>query len=434
MFTAYARNSVLASLQQAIKIGYLEIKEGDQVYRFGSSQDNVNSVHLTIVRDSFWKQLLFQGDLGFSEAYMIGNIELDSDTLGNVMDLWLDNQPGMASLNSVFKRLNLAVSGLSNAFFGQTPTQARLNVIESYDLSNELFKAFLSKEMMYSSALFSDEEGGVNGDLLSGSKDRSADLEMAQLRKIHYVLNRARVKPGQRVLEVGTGWGGFAIEAARTCGCEVDTLTLSIEQKRLAEERIREAGLQDLIRVHLMDYRDIPKEFEKKFDAFVSIEMVEHVGPKYYSTYFKTMDKALKSRDAAAVVTCTSRPELRYSEYQSEDFARKYMWPRTSIPSATVLINAVNTATQGRFTVERVENHSAHYARTCREWDKRFVANVTPEILEKDFPSIKTDPAMFEMLYRKWRYLFAYAEAGMGSGYVTCHMFTFIRPDDKPSE
>jgi cyclopropane-fatty-acyl-phospholipid synthase len=188
---------------------------------------------------------------------------------------------------------------------------------------------------------------------------------------------------------------------------------------------------------------------------------------KYYSTYFKTMDRALKSRNAAAVVTCTSRPELRYSEYQyvmshyfvssaqghpflgrSEDFARKYIWPKTSIPSATVLINAVNTATQGRFTVERVENHSARkwagtilpqhtpefltisadYARTLREWDKRFVANVTPEILAKDFPSIKTDPAMFEMLCRKWRYLFAYAEAGMGSGYVTCHMFTFIRP------
>jgi cyclopropane-fatty-acyl-phospholipid synthase len=149
--------------------------------------------------------------------------------------------------------------------------------------------------MMYSSALWSDKEGGLEGDLLPGSKDRSADLEMAQLRKIHYVLSRARVKPGQRILEVGTGWGGFAIEvcqnypsyrritvptyshgqAARTCGCEVDTLTLSIEQKRLAEERIREAGLQDLVRVHLMDYRDIPKEFENQFDAFVSIEMVE---------------------------------------------------------------------------------------------------------------------------------------------------------------
>ena len=148
---------------------------------------------------------------------------------------------------------------------------------------------------MYSSALFSDEEGGVHGDLLPQSRRHTADLEAAQLRKIHHVLRKARVKPGQRILEFGSGWGAVAIEvcwhqrprgcaathlflmyqAARTYRCEVDTLTLSIEQKTLAEERIREAGLQDLVRVHLMDYREIPPTFEKKFDAFISVEMFE---------------------------------------------------------------------------------------------------------------------------------------------------------------
>ena len=147
---------------------------------------------------------------------------------------------------------------------------------------------------MYSCALWSDKEGGVDGDLLSRPGDHSTDLEMAQLRKIHYVLRKARVKRGHRILEIGSGWGGLAIEvcqnypswghkvdsfssnqAARTFGCEVDTLTLSVEQKKLAEERIREAGLEHLVRVHLMDYRQIPPDFEKKFDAFVSIEMVE---------------------------------------------------------------------------------------------------------------------------------------------------------------
>jgi cyclopropane-fatty-acyl-phospholipid synthase len=263
---------------------------------------------------------------------MIGNIELDSDKLANVMkvsvlidddhtvlltpipfQLWLDNQSRMVSLTSVFKRFNLALSGLYSAFLGQTLTQARFNVVASYDQSNELFKvcaswcltllgvdwwhfcqAFLSKEMMYSCALWSDKEGGVDGDLLSRPGDHSTDLEMAQLRKIHYVLRKARVKRGHRILEIGSGWGGLAIEvcqnypswghkvdsfssnqAARTFGCEVDTLTLSVEQKKLAEERIREAGLEHLVRVHLMDYRQIPPDFEKQFDAFVSIEMVE---------------------------------------------------------------------------------------------------------------------------------------------------------------
>ena len=150
---------------------------------------------------------------------------------------------------------------------------------------------------MYSCALWSDEEGGVNGDLVSGPTP--GDIEAAQTRKIHHVLRQLRLRPGYRLLEFGTGWGGLAIEvrqrisasceslllnirrqAARTYDCEVDTLTLSVEQKALAEERIKDAGLDDRIRVHLLDYRDIPPEFEHVFDAFVSIEMIEHVGPK----------------------------------------------------------------------------------------------------------------------------------------------------------
>jgi cyclopropane-fatty-acyl-phospholipid synthase len=145
--------------------------------------------------------------------------------------------------------------------------------------------------MMYSCALWTEAEGGVRGDLISGPTP--GDLEAAQLRKIRYVLTAAKVKPGDRILEFGSGWGGMAIEvgcvidpsttishlqlfqAARTFGCEVDTLTLSKEQKALAEERVKAAGLQDVIRVHLMDYREIPPSFEKAFDAFISIEMLE---------------------------------------------------------------------------------------------------------------------------------------------------------------
>lgn len=148
---------------------------------------------------------------------------------------------------------------------------------------------------MYSCALWGDEEGGIDGDLLSGPTPN--DLETAQLRKIHHVLNKARVRPGHRILEFGSGWGGLAIEvcisvvcapyhshinttnqAARTYGCSVDSLTLSIEQKTLAEQRVKAAGLDHLVRIHLMDYRDIPSHFEHAFDAFVSIEMLEHVG------------------------------------------------------------------------------------------------------------------------------------------------------------
>lgn len=135
--------------------------------------------------------------------------------------------------------------------------------------------------MMYSCALWDDAEGGVRGDLVFGSTP--GDLEAAQLRKIRHVLKAARVKPGHRILEFGSGWGGLAIEAATNFGCDVDTLTLSVEQKTLAEERIRAAGVEDRVHVHLLDYREIPPEFEKAFDAFVSIEMLE-VNPSSFPT------------------------------------------------------------------------------------------------------------------------------------------------------
>ncbi|KAI0275358.1 putative cyclopropane fatty acid synthase [Gloeopeniophorella convolvens] len=428
-FTPLARNTILTALQRAIVVGYLEIEESGETYQFGRPEKGSNHVRFSVKNEAFWTQVLLRGDLGFSEAYMVGDIELDPETLGN---LWLDNESGMTRIPSIFNRAITALSGLSNAFFGQTRANARLNVISSYDQSNEMHKAFLSKDMMFSCALWSDEEGGIHGDLHPRPDSHPAELEAAQLRKIHHVLRKARVQPGQRIFEVGTGWGALAIEAARTYGCEVDTFTLSIEQKKLADERIREAGLEGLIRVYLMDYREVPPEFEKKFDVFISIEMLEHVGPKHYVTYFKIMDKVLKSSGATAVVTSVTFPESRYSEYQAEDFMRKYIWPHSCLPSATVLINAANVASQGRFTLEGVENHGGHYARTLREWDRRFVANVTPELLAKDLPNMAEDPAMFETFRRKWRYLFAYAAAGLAHGYLTDHMLTFIRPDVPP--
>lgn len=203
---------------------------------------------------------------------------------------------------------------------------------------------------MYSCAYWGPEEGGVDGDLIRGSTP--GDLEAAQRRKIHRVLTKARVRPGHRILEFGSGWGGLAIEvrnphfcyrsalilssqAARSFGCEVDSLTLSVEQKQLAEERIKAAGLEDRIRIHLMDYRDIPSHFAHAFDAFISIEMLEHVGSQvsgiscvpffcivngpssqHYPHYFKLVDFALKPQNATIVVSSSTFPESRYTGYQ----------------------------------------------------------------------------------------------------------------------
>ncbi|KAK7061256.1 cyclopropane-fatty-acyl-phospholipid synthase [Favolaschia claudopus] len=440
----FARSSILSVLDDAITIGHLTIIDAEGSHYYGQRRKGYNDVQVKVVNENFWLRLLLyadfseiylaltfscrSGDLGFSEAFMIGDIEVSD--LRSVMNLWLDNQSGMeATLSSTVAKLSSIASGLYNSFLGQTRSQARLNVIASYDQSNELFKAFLSKEMMYSCALWDSAEGGVRGDLESGPFP--GDLEAAQHRKIHHILRKARVKPGHRILEFGSGWGGLAIEAARSFGCEVDTLTLSVEQKKLAEERISEAGLEGRIRVHLLDYREIPAEFEKAFDAFISVEMLEHVGAKYYNLYFKLVDFALKPTGATAVVSASTFPESRYSGYQSEDFMRRYMWPNSCLPSATALVTAAQVGSQGRFTLEGVENHAAHYPRTLREWGRRLEANVTQDLVAKDYPGLR-DREDYEVFKRKWRYFFAYACAGFVKGYITCHMLTFIRPNDKP--
>ncbi|KAI0069241.1 cyclopropane-fatty-acyl-phospholipid synthase [Artomyces pyxidatus] len=431
MISSFARNSIVGALDSAITIGSLEIEDADTFYRFGQEEDKGRVVRMRVLNANFWSRVLLHGDLGFSEAYMVGDVQVDN--LDEVMQFWLDNEAGMDAMTSVFARITSAVSSLSNALFGQSRSNARLNAIASYDQSNELFKAFLSKEMMYSCALWSDEDGGPLGDLQPGSAKYMKSLESAQLRKIHHVLRKAQVKPGDRILEFGSGWGGLAIVAARSYGCEVDTLTLSVEQKKLAEQRVLDAGLEGRVRVHLMDYRELPPHFEKAFDAFISIEMLEHVGSKHYYTYFKIVDWALKAKNATAVVSSSTFPESRYTGYQAEDFMRKYMWPNSCLPSATVLITAAHDASQGRFTLDSVENHAAHYPRTLREWDRRLEANLTQELVAADIPVLENDTAAYEVFKRKWRYLFAYAGAGLARGYISCHMLSFIREDDAPS-
>ncbi|TFK43114.1 cyclopropane-fatty-acyl-phospholipid synthase [Crucibulum laeve] len=425
---SFARSSIVSVLKDAITVGHLTISDSEGTHYYGKRQKGCNDVHLKVVSDNFWLRILLSGDLGFSEAYMIGDVEVSS--LKGAMNLWLENQSGMEeTLSSTAAKISSTISGFYNSFLGQTRSQARLNAIASYDQSNELFKAFLSKEMMYSCALWTEAEGGVRGDLETGPVP--GDLEAAQRRKIHHVLRKARVKPGHRVLEFGSGWGGLAIEAARSYGCEVDTLTLSIQQKTLAEERVKAAGLEGRIRVHLLDYREIPAEFEKAFDAFVSIEMLEHVGAKHYNTYFKLVDYALKSTGATAVVTSSTFPESRFSGYQAEDFMRRYMWPNSCLPSATALITAAQASSQGRFTLEGVENHAAHYPRTLREWGRRLEANLSQDLIVKDYPAL-SERADYDAFKRKWQYLFEYAAAGFAKGYITCHMLTFIRQNDTP--
>ncbi|KAJ7801883.1 Mycolic acid cyclopropane synthetase-domain-containing protein [Mycena olivaceomarginata] len=359
--------SLFNALGSGVTRGQLIVQDDEGEHVFGKLQDmeSESAVCLTVTNNAVWGQVFLSHDLGFAEAYMQGHIEV-SDLKG-LLNLFLDNRTGLdvlsSSLNSVFQ---LVSSILSNTILRQNLTMAKRSAQISYDVSNTFMECFLSKEMMYSAALWDAPEHGPRGDLTHGLK--------------------ARLRPGDRLLEIGSGWGAMAIEAGRM-GCAVDTITLSKEQKMQADERIAAAGLAESVRVHLCDYRELPPAFEHSFDACISCEMLEAVGYKNYGAYFRT-DRA------TVVISSTTQPESRYSEYQPEDFARRYHWPNNFAPSPTSLVSAVQAAIPRKFVVFSVEDHGIHYCRTLREWGRRFQRNFKGAVLEhmqEEYPFLR-DP------------------------------------------
>jgi cyclopropane-fatty-acyl-phospholipid synthase len=281
--------------------------------------------------------------------------------------------------------------------------------------------------MNYSSAIFKD----YNGDLLP---DPSHDLESheeAQLRKMRKILNRLKIQPGDRVLEIGTGWGSLSILAASSFDCTIDTITLSSEQLALATQRVADAGLSHRITLHLMDFRAVRSkpEWQGAFDKFVSIEMMEHVGREFLEEYWRVADWAMKGDKATGVVQVITMPEARIPAYDSNgvDFIQKWIFPGCYIPSLETLISTMNNGTSGRLTVDAVSNIGPHYARTLREWKRRFLRNWEGTIKQLLIEQHSLDEQALGAFKRRWMYYFDYCEAGFSTRTLGDHIITFTR-------
>ncbi|KAJ7641597.1 S-adenosyl-L-methionine-dependent methyltransferase [Roridomyces roridus] len=429
-FLAHARQVVLYALKKGVTTGTLEVTEpSGAVHRFGATEKDVaRRAQVKVNHDRFWVRVYLSYDVGFSEAYMAG--ECDSTDLKEVLNLFVDNRRNIASFSTFFHHAYKAYNVVRH-FFSHFHVQSIANVA-IYDASNELYTAFLSKEMQYSCPIWSESEGGVCGDLQGHRKP--GDLEAAQVTKINHIIRKARLRAGCRLLEIGSGWGSIAIAAAKL-GCTVDTITLSIEQKELAEQRIRDAGYADQIRVHFMDYRDMPASFKGAFDACISLEMLEAVGLEYMPTYFAKIDWALKDKNAVAVLTATTYPESTHTRYQGQNFIRKFHWPHTILPSALSLAESFCSARKGRFCIDNIEDFGTHYPRCLREWGRRLAENWTSDLIDtliERYPELK-DPYKLEMFRRKWHYMFVYMEVAYSRVWLSCVCWTFARPESAAS-
>ncbi|CAD6938483.1 unnamed protein product [Tilletia caries] len=414
---------------------------------------------LKVINDAFWIRMFVGVDMGFAEAFMAGEVE--TPDLGACFALFIHNRAALSNLNTgLFATLSSKAQALLNRQYANTRSGSLKNIGAHYDIVT-----FLSRDMTYSCGVFptldadilpssqkstaaflgglvNDPEAAAKLDSLPSSVAKTEneyatdDLEDSQIRKLRMHITRANIQPGHRVLEIGTGWGSFAMEAARLTGCTVDSLTLSVEQKALAEARIARAGLSDRITVHLLDYRDMPQSWSDSFDRVVSIEMLEAVGNEFLETYFSAVSRVLKRRGGVAVFQCITIPEDRFEVYKDEvDFIKKYIFPGGCLLSVTRLFEAARTASKGTLIPEGLTNIGPHYARTLREWCTRFEASfdehVAPALI-RDHPEIRKlskegQAKEVEVFRKKWIYYFVYCEVGFTERVIGDHILTFVR-------
>jgi cyclopropane-fatty-acyl-phospholipid synthase len=337
---------------------------------------------------AFFHRLGVDAKVGFGEAYMVG--DWTTDALAEVLTPFAER---MATLiPPLLQRFRRFVDRGHPAADENTIDGARANIHRHYDLSNDLFGAFLDPSMVYSSALF-------------GLGD---DLTAAQHRKIDSVLDYAGVRAGGTVLEIGTGWGELAIRAASR-GARVMSLTISEEQRALATERIAAAGFADRVDVKLCDYRQSSGEY----DAVVSVEMIEAVGESYWPTFYSTIGQRLRPGGRFGLQAITMDHDRMLAAARSYTWMHKYIFPGGLIPSTTSVEHGVLEHT--RLKLVGLREFGQDYARTLRLWRDRFTHR-WDEITELGFDDV---------FKRMWEFYLAYSEAGFRSGYIKVHQFGF---------
>ncbi|QFU88838.1 cyclopropane-fatty-acyl-phospholipid synthase family protein [Amycolatopsis sp. YIM 10] len=340
---------------------------------------------------AFFHRLGVDAKIGFGEAYMVG--DWTSDALAEVLTPFAER---MATLiPPVLQRFRRLVDRRQPAGEENTVDGARANIHRHYDLSNDMFATFLDETMTYSSALY-------------GSPDE--DLTAAQHRKIDGVLDYAGVREGSEVLEIGTGWGELSIQAARR-GARVTSLTISEEQAALATKRIADAGLADRVDVQLRDYR----RSEGRYDAVVSVEMIEAVGADYWPAFYRTIGERLRPGGKLGLQAITMNHDRMLASASSYTWMHKYIFPGGLIPSPESIETGL--AEHAGLKLRAAREFGQDYARTLREWRERFTQRWA-EVSGLGFD---------EVFKRMWEFYLAYSEAGFSSGYIKVRQLSFGR-------
>jgi cyclopropane-fatty-acyl-phospholipid synthase len=391
-----ARRGVRRQLER-LRSGRLVLVESGKEQAFGEAISSAElNARIEVLDPRFYSEVAYGGSIGAGEAYMQGYWRCDD--LVALVRLLLRNRAVLEGMESGTARLTAPLQNLFHWVNRNTHEGARRNISAHYDLGNDFFRLWLDETMMYSCAIFERPE---------------MSLHEAQLARLDHVCRKLQLKESDHVLEIGTGWGGFALHAAQNYGCRVTTTTISREQYELAGRRVSEAGLQGRITLLADDFRDL----EGQYDKLVSIEMIEAIGSALYQPFFSICGQLLKP-DGLMLLQAITIADQRYAASQkSVDFIQRYIFPGSCLPSCAVMTQTVAESTDMRLL--DMEDIGLHYATTLHRWRDNYFGRIE-EIRALGYP---------EQFIRMWEFYLCYCEAAFLERAISDLQIVFSKPD-----
>ncbi len=376
-----------------MKTGTLNVYYNNTLYKQYGQENEKPPAEIILKNKDFFKKCALYGDIGFAESYM--NFDFETPDLYRLLDWFIENSENSPTLGiSRNEKIFINILKLLNRFIHKSRKNsirnARKNISYHYDLSNDFYKTMLDETMAYSSGIFVKNE----------------NLEQSQIQKFERICRKLNLRPGLRILEIGSGWGGFAIYAARNYDCYITTITISEEQFRYTTNEVKKNGLEDKIEILFLDYRHLSPDIHGKYDRIVSIEMVEALGIEYFDMYFKKIQQMLKD-DGLVILQYIHYPEAHYENYvHSVDFIQKYIFPGGLLLSHYEVMKSLHRVTE--LNLYHLETFGLSYAKTLRNWKENFIKNLN-QIKNLGFN---------ETFIRMWYYYLTYCEVGFQSRYI----------------
>ncbi len=381
-------DKIVFSILKDIKKGYLEIVDYEgKLFTFGNKEDQLKA-YLKIKSPSFTYNLIKGGSIGFAESYM--RDEFETKNLSNLIEITARNIKIIYKFSGL---LDLPITNfVKNLFIKNTKNRSKVNIAKHYDLGNEFFSLWLDKTLTYSSAIF---------------EEKSQDLSEAQNNKYQKLINLIKPKSGDKILEIGCGWGGFAEYLGKKYDVKLDCITISKKQYEYAKERIHKCGLNEKVNIQIKDYRDL----KDRYNSIASIEMIEAVGQNYLESYFKKIKENLSNNGMAAIQAITIDDSLFDRYRNKQDFIQKYIFPGGFLPSKNSLNKHIS---DNGLTIKSYDSYADHYSSTLALWRNEF---------NKKWNLIKNQG--FDSTFKRmWEFYLSYCEAGFKSKNIDLIQFS----------